>query len=98
MSLLRGAISDRDTDGEVALFREGLQKAHYVACERSANTKRWRGCRKLHRLAAIDAVGYGVIRAAARDGRSCDREFGAATAALNGELHRGAVRAVARRS
>ena len=48
-----------------ALLRERLQQAHDIARERSAGPKRWRACRKLHRLPVIDAVGYGVIRAAA---------------------------------
>jgi len=83
-------------DGEVALFGEGLQQAHDVTRERSASTKRWRGRRKLHWLTVIDAIGYGVVRAAAENGRSGDHEFSAATTALNGEL-RGAIRAAARR-
>src|SRR5258708_1803904 len=52
----------RETDGDVAVFGEGLQQAHNVARERSASAKRWRACRKLHRLTVINAIGYGVIR------------------------------------
>src|SRR5258705_3277393 len=87
----------REMDGDVALFGEGLQQAHDVARERSASAKRWRACRKLHWMSVIDAIGYGVIRAAAGDGRSCDHEFSAATTAQNRELHRRAIRAAARR-
>src|SRR5258708_30924136 len=86
----------RETDGDVAVFGEGLQQAHDVARERSASAGRRRACRKLHWLTVIDAIGYGVIRAAAGDGRSCDHEFTAATTALNRELHRRAILPAAR--
>src|SRR5258708_32057357 len=88
----------RETDGDVAVFGEGLQQAHNVARERSASAIRWRACRKLHRLTVIDAIGYGVLLASAADGWACDHQFSAATAALNGELHRGTVRTAVRSS
>src|SRR6202022_3903154 len=97
MPVLGGTGSGGETDGDVALFGERLQQTYDVAGERSASSKRWRACRNLHRLIVINAIGYGVIPAAARDGRSCDHQFSAATAAANGELHRGAIRAAARR-
>jgi hypothetical protein len=59
-----------ETDGDVALFGERLQQAYDVARERSASAKRWRARRKLDWLTVIDAIGYGVIRAATGDGRS----------------------------
>ena len=82
----------------MTVLGERLQQAYDVTRERSAGSKRWRTCRKLHRLTVIDAVGYDVIRAAAGDGGSCDHQFGAAAAAVNGELHRGAIRATAQRT
>ena len=72
MPVLGGTSSGEETDGDVALFGERLQQAYDVARERSASSKRWRTCRKLHRLIVIDAIGYGVILATAGDGRSCD--------------------------
>jgi hypothetical protein len=60
------------------------KQADDVAREGCARSKRRWACRQLHRLIVIDAIGYGVILAAA-DGRSCDHQFGAANAAVNGE-------------
>src|SRR3982074_111523 len=97
MSLLGGTSSGEESDCHVAVFRKGLQQTYDVARERNASSKRWRACRKLHRLIVINAIGYGIFRAAAGDGRSCDHQFGAATAAMNGELHRGTIRAAARK-
>ena len=65
MSLLGGAGSADKTDGNLALLGKGLQQAYDVARERDACSRRWRACRKLHRLTVIDAIGNGVILAAA---------------------------------
>jgi len=73
MPLLGGTSSGGEADGDVALFGERLQQAYDVARERSAGSKRWRACRKLHRLIVINAIGYGVTLAAA-DG-SAVRQF-----------------------
>ena len=75
----------------MTVLGQRLQQAHDIARERCAGSERWRTCRKLHRLTIIDAVGYDVIPAAAGDGWSCDPEFGAAAAAVNGEVHRGTI-------
>jgi hypothetical protein len=80
--VLGGTRSGGETNGDVALFRERLQQAYDVARERSAGSKRWRACRKLHRLTVIDAIGYGVIPAAAGDGGSRYHELSADTEAV----------------
>jgi hypothetical protein len=61
MSFLGGARSADETDGNLSLPGKGLQQAYDVARERHAGSRRWRGCRKLHRLSVIDAIRNGVI-------------------------------------
>src|SRR5688572_4818598 len=96
MAIPGGAGSVGYPNGNVTLFRERLQQAHDIARERSTSPKRWCACRKLYRLTIIDAVGYGVD-AATGNGRSRDHQLGAAAAAADGELHRGAIGAAARK-
>ena len=57
--------SERKADKHAALLRQRLQQAHDIALERGAGSKRWHACRGLHRLVAIDAIGDGVVIAAA---------------------------------
>ena len=87
MPILGGTPTSADANGDVPLFGERLQQAYNVTGERSAGPKRWRTCRKLHRLTVIDAVGNSVVRATPGDSRSRDHQLGAATTAINGELH-----------
>src|SRR6185436_8990607 len=96
MPILGGTRSGGGANGDVTVLRQRLQQAYDVTCERSTGSKRWRSCRKLYRLTIIDAVGNGVIRATPGDSQSRDHQFGAAAAAVNGELRQGAIGAPAR--
>src|SRR5882757_6983504 len=91
MSFLGGARSADEADGNLSLLGKGLQQAYDVARERNAGSRRWRGCRKLHRLSIIDAIRNGVTLPVAGGDRSRDDQFAATGAAANRELHRKSI-------
>lgn len=84
---MRCAAWRGEANRDAALIRQRQQQAHNIALERSTRSKRWRTSLKLHRLAVIDAVSYGVGTGAG-EGRSCDPKLSATAAAVYGELHR----------
>jgi hypothetical protein len=66
-----------------ALSWKRLQQRDNIALERDAVTKRRRDASKLHRLAAVHAIGNEILIGRVGDGRSRRGELGASAAAAN---------------